>query len=164
MKTVFRVLTVVSTLSFVLFFGSCSKDNDPKPADQIVGNWTISTVNVAMKVGDKSLVDYLVSLGLPSADAQSLAAQLSDGFESIDGTIEFKKGGTYSSTSAGTTETGTWELTSDGKTLTMDKGTADAFAFTVTTLTSTDLKLSGDQSETDNGLTFTVHLDMALTK
>jgi len=164
MKTMLKALTLITAISIVLFFGSCSKDNDPGSADLIVGNWTISTVNITMKVGDKSLVDYLVSQGLAQADAESFAAQLSDGYGSADGTIEIKKGGTYSSTSSGVTDTGTWELTSDGKTLTLDKGTADAFVFTVTTLTSSKLNLSGDQSATDSGLTLTVHLDIALTK
>jgi hypothetical protein len=164
MKTVFRVPTTLITMSAVLLLASCSKDNDPVPTDLIVGNWQISSVNFTMTVGSQSLVDYLIAQGLSAEEAQVLADEFQTGFAEIDGTIEIKKGGTYSATTDGSTETGTWELSSDGKTLTMDKGTAYEIDFTITTLTSSNLTMTSEVSESDSGLTVIIRIDISLTR
>ncbi|MEK6780764.1 MAG: hypothetical protein AABY93_03610 [Bacteroidota bacterium] len=164
MNTSFKALKYLTLLGFLLFLANCSKDDDPTPSDMIVGNWTISTVDLTIKVGSQSLVDYLIAQGLTSSEAQLYATQISDDFKDTAGNLDIKKGGTYSTTSGGYTDTGTWELTSDGKTLTLDKGTADESVFTVTALSSTNLNLTGDLTDTDSGLTLTMHLEIALTK
>ncbi len=153
-------------LAIVLLIASCSKDNDPKPADLIIGNWTITSANLSIKVGTLSLVEYFKSQGLTDAEAQLYASQITDSFKGdiVSGSLEFKKGGSYSSMSNGTTSTGTWELSSDGKTLTLDKGTVDGVVFTVNTLTASDLNIVADQTETDSGVSATIHLEVALKK
>jgi len=164
MKRLFRGFISAGMIGILLLLGNCSEDGDPKPSDLIIGNWMLSTVNVSVKIGSQSLVDYFMAQGLTASEAQLYSTQITDTFKDVDGNLDIKKGGSYSTTSGGITDTGTWELTSDGKKLTMDKGTADAIVFTVTTLTSAALNLTADQSETATGLTITVHFEMAFTK
>ena len=53
--------------------------------------------------------------------------------------ITFASNKTYTLTYAGNTTTGVWELTTDGKTLTLDKGTSKQIVMEVQTLTATNL-------------------------
>jgi len=166
MKTSLNMIKSIFLLSIVLFLGSCSKDSDPTPASDslIIGNWKFATVDVTLKVGSQSFVDYLIDQGLTPAEAQLFASAFAADYEDLDGTIDIKKGGTYSTTSGGSTDTGTWALSSDGKTLTLDKGTSDEFVFTVKTLTATNLNLSGDQTDDSGGDTMTIHFEIGLTR
>jgi len=164
MKTSLNMIKQVIFLSLVLLLANCSKESDPTPGDLIVGNWKISTAKVTVKVGSLTLVEYLVAQGLTAAEAQDIEAAFTDDLNDIEGNLEIKSGGTYSSTSGGSTDTGKWELTPDGKTLTLDKGTADEFVFTVATLSATNLNLTGDQTDDSNGVTLTIHIEIGLTR
>ncbi len=54
-------------------------------------------------------------------------------------TLNFDDDGTYSMTAMQQTDTGTWDLSSDEKTLIMDKGTADESETTLVSLTLTKM-------------------------
>jgi hypothetical protein len=66
-------------------------------------------------------------------------------------TATFASGGTYSMTILGTSGGGTWEMSADGSTLTLDKGTEDEVVYTVTTLTSDVLMYSITDVDEDLG-------------
>jgi hypothetical protein len=152
-------------LAFVLLLAGCGKDDDPNPNDFIIGTWTVSDVTVDMKVGTKTLVEYFVSMGLSQTEAQLLASQFSDGFEGdFSGEIEFKKDGTYTSKDGSDTNTGKWELSSDGKTLTTDKGTADEMVLTVASHTATKMNLTSEFTEEESGETLKITMDIEMTK
>lgn len=155
---------VIVLISLMLLH--CSKEIDPTPtaADLIIGNWKISTVAVALKVGSQSFVDYLIDQGFTPSDAQLFASAFALDYEDLDGNIDIKKGGTYQNTSGGSTDKGTWDLSSDGKTLTLDRATANETIFTVKTLTNTNLNLSAELSDDTSGDMLTIFLDLGLTR
>ena len=161
-----KFLCVGTLIASLFLVSGCSKDSDPTPSDIIVGTWAFSTINATITVGTQSLVAYFKSQGLSEADAQLYADQLVNSYKGdISGTLEIKKGGTWSSTDdQGNISTGKWELTSDGKTLTLDKGAVGESIFTITTLTSSKLIISSDVSDTDSGITFNVNLQIELTR
>jgi hypothetical protein len=154
----------VALLSVLILVWSCDKESDPTPKDLIVGNWTVTTFDVDIKVGSLSLFDFLKSFGYTDAEAQLEVSQLENSMEINGQSFNIKSDGTYSTTSQGVTENGTWELSSDGKTFTVDKGTAEAIVFTVTSLTSSNLNLTASQNVTDSGFTLTFLIDMKMTK
>jgi hypothetical protein len=69
-------------------------------------------------------------------------------------TATFSANGTYTISILGETDSGTWELSGDGKKIIMDKGTDDETEVTIVTLTSDVLEFK--ESVTDEGLTFDV--------
>ncbi|MEK6780761.1 MAG: hypothetical protein AABY93_03595 [Bacteroidota bacterium] len=168
MNVALKIIKEVAPMVLLLLLGSCSKDNDPIPTpnDLIVGTWMVSTINATITVGAQSYVEYLKAQGLSDAEAQTLANELTDFFEDGASTVlDIKKGGMYSSTDAqGVIDTGTWELTADGNALTLDKGTSDETVFTVTTLSSANMNLMGDISNSSGGLTVKIRLEISLTK
>ncbi len=166
----------------VLFLGlsvglmtSCTKDNngDVNSAN-LVGKWTVSSQTIDITINDQPIMDYLTgTMGL----TQDLAQSFSDAMTSSEGGtptgyVEIKDDGTYSSTmgldAGAPAETGTWELSSDGKTLTLDKGTENEGTAEITTLTSSKLVMivSDEQSQdinqdgTDETLKFSITLEM----
>jgi hypothetical protein len=163
MKITLRVLTTMSAVGIMLLLANCSKDKDPVPADLIIGKWEIASFNLSVKVGSQTMLEYLMDQGLSREEAQQLVDDFESDYLDVDGSIEIKKGGTYTSTDNGSTDSGTWELSADGKTLTFDK--ADyPLVFTITTLTSTNLNMTSDDTESDGGVTVTMHIEIKLTK
>lgn len=69
------------------------------------------------------------------------------------GTLSFDDDGTYSMTAMQQTDTGTWDLSADEKTLIMDKGTVDESETTLVSLTLSKMKWE-DEGEY-NSETFT---------
>lgn len=166
MEPLLNVIKKITLMGILLILANCKKDSDPipMPIDLIIGNWTVSTFNLTIKVGTQSFVDYLIAQGMTASDAQIYAAEITSDYGPGPENINIKKGGMYSYTSQGSTDTGTWELTADGKTLTLDKGTAAELDFTVTTLSSTNLNLNGNLTDSDSGVTITLQYELGLTK
>ena len=151
-----------------LFLVNCEKDDDVKSSD-LIGLWTVTDASIEMNVGDKSLIDYLIdALGITEMEAQLFESifeeALSEGFT---GTIEFKSDNTYESTFEGDTDTGTWELSSDGKQLTLDKGTADELTLDIISLSNNMLKIGFSEEEVDDldsdGTNETISINIELT-
>ena len=70
-------------------------------------------------------------------------------------TLNFDDDGTYSMTAMQQTDTGTWDLSSDEKTLIMDKGTADESETTLVSLTLTKMVWEDEGSYLDEIFTTT---------
>lgn len=167
MEPLLNMIKKITLMGILLILANCKKDSDPipTPSDLIIGNWTVSTFNLTIKVGPQSFVDYLIAQGLTASAAQLYVSEfISDYYTSGPENINIMKGGTYSYTRQGLTGTGMWELTADGKTLTLDKGTVAELDFTVTTLSSTNLNLAGDLDDSDSGVILTIHYEIELTK
>ena len=166
MKPLLNMIKKITLMGILLILANCKKDSDPIPTpnDLIIGNWTVSTFNLTIKVGTQSFVDYLIAQGLTASEAQLYVSEFTSDYGPGPENINIMKGGTYSYTSQGLTDTGMWELTADGKTLTLDKGTAAKIDFTVTTLSSTNLNLAGDLDDSDSDVILTIHYEIALTK
>ena len=86
---------------------------------------------------------------MSSSEAQTYANMVNTmAAQGFTGTLQIKSDGTYTATFGGETDTGTWSLSEDGKTLTVDSNTDDPQTIKVAELTSN--KLSLQMTETEN--------------
>jgi len=147
MKKLLTNLTFLFTIGTLLvYFAGCNGDNndpDPELTNDLLGLWTVSNIEFDAKVGTQSIIDYLVNEGgMTQAEAELLwafyEALLLDELDAT-GTIEFKANNTYLTNFGGSPDDGTWKLSADGKTLTLDEGTIDDMDLTVSSLTSSML-------------------------
>jgi len=148
----FRVSAILLGLTF-LTLTSCDKDNDTNgngSSDELIGKWTITSSTYEITVNGDNIIQYLMeAMGLTETEAEEFAEFFFSDMGAT-GTIEFKSDGTYVAISDGETDEGTWVLSSDNKTLTMDKGTEYEAAIAVISLTSTKAVMEFTQTETDD--------------
>lgn len=124
---------------------ACSEDEDEQIVrSALVGLWTVTDSEINMSIGDQTLAEYLINENGLSEDNATLAAALFEAFykAELNGQIEFFADNTYHSNFTNDQEEGTWELSADGKTLTLNKNTIDEFDLIVNTLTESALELS----------------------
>jgi hypothetical protein len=137
----------LAILLAVLFVSGCNKD-DPKPLNQLLGKWQPESAEPRITVvGGGSVVDFLVAFGYDHDEAEVIAAGLRDPGIDVYTSIEFKSDGKYEGIDSSGAFDGTWELSPDGKTLTLDKGTSDEVVGAVTKLDNADLVLEMDLTE-----------------
>jgi hypothetical protein len=118
------------------------------------------------------MTQYLIDdMGLTSIEALLYIALFNAKIQqSFTGTIQMKSDNTYTSDLGGSTDTGTWSLSSDGKKLTTDLGSGVPASLDVIELTSSKLHLNGKVTVTEdlNGdntpETIIVTVDLTLTK
>lgn len=140
-------------------FTACEKDSDDDDGGEesvsIVGVWTIESVEIDASIAGVSLLDYLVSMGVPESQAQEMVDEMMTEMGDMTGTLELKDDGTYeanfSNDDPEEDDTGSWELTADKKTLYIDKGTDDEMEFEVVTLTKNALSVKMTQTEPMDG-------------
>ena len=152
-RNLLLLLVAFTTLTFV----ACSEDDDGPDGEisgTIVGTWTgaSATVNSFTINGEDISVfldefkQFLIDFGgstQAEADAAiaELEALLQEGYtEVFDGTMTFNEDGTYEFTDSTGPESGTWELSNDGRTLTFDPGTEDELAMSIVSLTDDRLE------------------------
>jgi hypothetical protein len=153
-----------------VILSSCSKDKTA--TDDLIGTWTMGTATFNVMVGDKTLTQYFVDvMGLTPAEAQQAIILFNQQMQqSFTGTIQMKSDHTYSSTLGGSTDTGTWSLSSDRKKLTISSSSEGPMILDVIELTSSKLRLQGTESDSVdlNGdsipETLNVAIDLAFTK
>lgn len=179
-KKLLNTRSISLILAGVLVFSACKKNKDEDPAANLVGIWTASTTNFAAKIGDKTLTQYFVDvMGYSQSDAQ-LSTNLYNFFlqQLFTGTIQFNANNSYTSTLGGTTETGTWSLSADGKKLTIvpapsttsDGSTTGATVLDVVLLTANTLQVhsvdtfSNDVNGDDIDETIVTEIDITFKK
>ncbi len=153
-----------------LILSSCKKDSTP--TKDIVGTWTTGTVSVNAMVGDKTLAQYFMDdAGLSNVVAQTYADAFSQtSQQALAGTLDIKKDGTYTSTMGGSTDSGTWSISADGKTLTIDSNNDVPYTFNIVELTSNKLHITMTENDSEdlNGdgtpETITITADITLTR
>ncbi|TAL64021.1 MAG: hypothetical protein EPN88_11490 [Bacteroidetes bacterium] len=169
-------MNLLNLRNFILVFltglilSACSKDKTP--TDNLIGTWTAGTSTFTAMVGDKTLTQYFTDvMGLTAAEAQQHTNLFDQGIQqSLTGTIQIKSDGKYKSSIGGTTDSGTWSLSSDGKKLTITSDTQAPMTFDVIELTSSKLILNVSESESEdlNGdgtlETISISINMTLTK
>lgn len=168
-KTIFRNTLLILMGLVVLTITSCEKDSDgDTKANEIIGVWTISSSTFEGTINGVDIVQYFMdAFGVSQAVAESFTA---DFYEEITGTANFKADGTYTMTTNGSTDNGSYKLSADGKKLTLDEGTVDELIIDVATLTSSKMEFSFTETEvsdmdedgTDDTLIMTISL--VLTK
>lgn len=164
-----RLTFSAAILLSVLIMSGCGGDDDPDPKAQIVGKWKINKGEYKLTPSTDAFINFLVANGLSRPDAEELVDEYTDpdNLAATGSTIEIKSDGKYELVDGTDKDTGTWELSGDGKTLTLDKGTIDQQVAQVTTLDGTamvlDIDLSGDLGfPTSSGLGF--HMILTLEK
>lgn len=161
-------LLAVSAVAFT----ACEKesDEDKDEAVSIVGVWTIQSVSIDVLIAGKTPYEYLLDLGLPADLAQETADEMMldiEKMEDMTGTLELKEDGTYVAEFSNDDpdsddNTGPWELSADGKTLTIDKGSDDEMMFEVLSLTKTSLNIKMVRVEEMEESTDTMEMTMAM--
>lgn len=143
----FRAISLFVVVAGVALLTSCDKEDENK--DLIVGNWTLNKVAIESMTIDGAdfMTYYTETLGMSETEAQTYYDFMTSLMSLMTGSINIKDDGTYTSTMGDESSSGVWELSSDGNTLTTDKGTDDEMVATISELTESALKLS--MTETD---------------
>ena len=144
-------------MMLVVFAVACGDDDEgngntpPTTEEMLVGTWTTSTTDISLTVGDKSLGDYLVEdLGWSQEDADFYTAFYEAELESaVDGTLTLNADNTYTSNFDDSPDSGTWNLSADESTITLDEG-ADEVQITLNSVTATTLDVTLEDSELDD--------------
>lgn len=147
MKLFNRLIPVIAIALLLLTGAGCG--DDPDPVSKLVGTWLITSVEADVRTpGGVELVAYLISIGAPPEYAEELADELINGepFD-VSGTVEFKKDGKYRAVDGADISDGTWELSTDEKVLTLDKGTNYEGVIDITTLNDTELVFDVDVTD-----------------
>jgi len=136
----------------LLILTQCGGDDEEDIKEEdLIGSWTVSEATFDFDIDGQTLsLFFQDALGLSEADAQVIAdAFESDFAEGFDGNLEFNKDNTYDSSFEGDIETGTWTLSPDAMTLTLDSDLDDDnVVLDVVSLNSSTLIVS--QTETEN--------------
>ncbi len=124
MERLFKNALLSFFMVSILFACSEKDDEEVATAGKLIGVWTYSSSEVSMTINDKSIKDYYrEEFGLTEEQAQEMEDQFTEDNEYLETvfTMEFKADKKYimMDTDDETSE-GSWELSSDGKTLTID--------------------------------------------
>lgn len=127
-------------LILVLFLAACGDDDSAElnTEDHLLGTWTTSSIAIEASVGSQSLTDYLVDeVGMSQEEAEAQYDLFIDSLEpEVTGSLTLNSDNTYDSSFGGGTDSGTWSLSADGKTLTLFEG-QDEIEITINSITAT---------------------------
>jgi hypothetical protein len=169
-RSLMNVNIIYVLLVAVLAFTSCKKDSN---SVTLAGaTWTAGTPTFTAMVGSKTLAQYYTDvMGLTAAQATQYSTIVNAALmQSFTGTIQFKSDNTYTANLGGKSDSGTWSLSADGKTLTIDSSTANPVTASITQLTSNKLTVAivNSVSEDLNGdgtpETITVNVTIPFTR
>ncbi len=128
---------IILAVSYTTFLSSCKKDDEDTKKDLIAARWQGETVSINVTLN---------GIAFP-VETENISTTF----------VGFNSNGTYTSDDNGVFEgSGTWKLSNGDKDIILDEGTADEATFTIEALTSSDLKLSFSEEETEDGFTIQV--------
>lgn len=148
-------LLLLFTAVVALTLTSCSEDDggDGTIADDVAGTlegtWTSGTVTVnSITIDGQDIAVFLeefrqllIELQVPEEEIDALLDEFEEGFsedfEDLDGSLTFNADGTYEISDTSGTDTGTWALSNNDETLTLDGGTEDELVMNIVSLTDT---------------------------
>jgi len=171
-----KILFLIGVLLAFVTYTGCNKDDDEgiNPAQQFIGLWTVTNIDVDASIGGQSVKDFLVNVGgMSEIEAEAIATLLESMISAnFTGTLEIKEDHTYITTFGGAVDDGTWSINSTGDKITVDGGTADEMVIDVISITENMLVASLDTIESididDNELTpdvdISLSIQMTLTK
>jgi hypothetical protein len=142
-----RSLSVVFISCLLIY--SCSKDSNK---EDLVGTWTFDNATFATMVGDQTMANYLVNvLGYTSLQAQAFETLFNETVkQKFAGTFQVNSDNTFTSDMGGEADAGTWTLSSDRKTLTIDSDTGDPVTLDVIELTKSKLHVQTVETLTED--------------
>jgi hypothetical protein len=146
MKTKINVLFLLLAVLVAGFMTSCSDDDDEETGADIFTSKTWVFDKIETDATDEMITGFM----LPLMNAALTGA-----------TVNATADGSYTMTVLGEAETGTWSLSSDDTQLTIDPDDdndpeTDDSAFTVTLTTLTKTSVVWEETETTEGLTYTL--------
>ena len=170
-KTSLNIKLICYILITGLAVTSCKKDSNNTVTLE-GGTWTAGTPTFTAMVGTRTLNQYFTDvMGLTTTQAAQYTAIANLALmQSFTGTIQFKSDHTYTATLGGTSDSGTWSLSADGKKLTIDSNTGAPETADITELTSNKLTVTliSTESEDLNGdgtpETLTVNVTIPFTR
>jgi hypothetical protein len=133
----FQFLIVI----LVVGVAACDDDGDElSTAELLIGTWTTSQIAIETTVGTQSLTDYLIDVvGLSPADAAIQSGLFESALTSeVTGTLTLNSDNTYESSFGGGSDSGTWSLSTDEKTLTLFEG-LDIILITINSISGNTL-------------------------
>ncbi len=153
-----------------MIFTSCTKKQNAQ--DDLIGTWNTGNISYTAKVGNMDLSQYLTTvLAVPEAVLQIYMTQVDQAIkQSVTGKIQINSDNTYSSTLGGNSDNGSWSLSSDGKTLTINSSSKGQMTFSIVNLSASTLELQMTQSDSvdlsgnNNPITIDFDIDASLTK
>jgi len=128
MKSTFK-FTVLLLVGMMLF--SCTKEK--KSTDSLLTSITWVFDRLETNSQDEMVIGLLALAEVLMTDA----------------TYTFRIDGTYTMTAMGESDDGTWELSSDEKIITFDKGTADEYQQTIVKINGSELVLRSEEDPAD---------------
>ena len=146
---------LVALIASLFIITSCETNDGESFESDLIGTWNIDDSSFEVTVDGVSLINFLMTTyQVTQQEAQAfINIFTADLGEDASGSITFKKDNTYNVVDGNYTESGTWSISSDGKTLTItgteDNGT-DTYTddFTIVTLTSMKMVLTiAEESE-----------------
>jgi hypothetical protein len=165
----------IRIICFLLITGvtlnSCKKDST-SAVTLDGGTWTAGTPTFTAMVGTKTLTQYytdVMGLNATQAAQYTTIATLAL-MQTFTGTIQFKSDNTYTATLGGTSDTGTWSLSADGKKLTIDSSTDTPVTADINELTANKLSVaivetvSEDLNSDGTPETITVNVTIPFTR
>lgn len=141
-----------------LVLTACKDDEDEvTPSERITGEWEIQSSDVEVSINDQDYITFIQQADNLSDEEKNqaiqeiqLQIQLITQYlnQTLGSTITFNANNTYEE---GGGDTGTWSLSTDGNTLTMDPDNSqEDLVFEVQTLTNTSLILLYEEEIQDD--------------
>jgi hypothetical protein len=128
MKNLTKTLSVFLALSFLLAISGCKKDK-LSPSELLLKHvWTFNKITTTS--ANQDIQDLVTLVGALMTNA----------------TLDFNENGTYTMTVLNQDDDGTWDLSDDGKILTMDGDD-----MTITKLTDSELVMDGQDVDDEYG-------------
>ena len=150
-----KLFFLASTILLLFALPSC--EDNSTPVNNLIGTWTSDEITLTVTVNGKTLLQYYMDeFDLTASEAQAYVDMVNSIMEDYfpqNMTIQFKSDNTYTATTDGEPDSGTWSMSSDNKKLTTDAGTVDQMILDVIELTSSKLhlRMTQNQSEDING-------------
>ena len=135
--------------AFVTYTG-CNNDDEKGDdvAQQFIGTWTVTNVDIQTDIGGMSIKDFLMNIGgLDEITATATEALIQSMIGvNFAGTLTIKENHTYETTFGGGDD-GTWSINSAGDMITIDGGTVDEMVADVISITDHMMVISIDTVE-----------------
>lgn len=140
--------------AILLLFALPSCEDDSTTTNNLIGTWTSDEITISTMANGKTLLQFFMDKwDLTASEAQEYVDMVNSIMEDYfpqNMTIQFKSDNTYTSTTDGEPDNGTWSMSSDEKKLTTDPGTVDQMILDVIELTSDKLHLRIVQNQSED--------------
>lgn len=169
MKKLTQQFLIILFLVPAMVFTSCNDDEEGEVGGKadLVGTWSFADVGVEFTIDGEDFIEWAKeAFDLTESEAQELEELFSEDFtDGFDGNVTFNDDNTYSATSDGETENGTYSLNGDKLTIVPDD--EESIIFDVVKLNSSTLVISSTETETDDldedGTSETLEVTLSLT-